>query len=151
MTFQTLRLLVTPKVYKEIKTVTGATLDDGFYKKGTVVKDYEAIDGFEEPYTRSESSDTKLSGVSSSESRYLYTNAKLKLHNDLEGNQSLADIIYLEDPRVNPKAMAYVAYDKENWKANPNMKLIPQDYNKVVLVRKEKVEKGGLVNGSSTV
>jgi len=151
MTFQTLRLLVTPKVYKQIKTVTGATLDDGFYTKGTVVLYYEAIDGFEEPYTRSESSDTQLSGVSSSESRYLYTNAVLKLHNDLEGNQSLADIIYLEDPRTNPNAMAYVAYDKENWKANPNMKLIPQDYSKIILVRKEKVEKGGLLNGASAV
>ena len=151
MTFQTLRLLATPKVYKQIKTVTGATLDDGFYTKGKVVIDYEAIDGFEEPYSRSESSDTQLSGVSSSESRYLYTNAVLKLHNDLEGNQSLADIVYLEDPRTNPNAMAYVAYDKENWKANPNMKLIPQDYSKIILVRKEKVEKGGLLNGASAV
>lgn len=151
MTFQTLRLLATPKVYKEVKTVSGATIDDGFYKKGTIVKEYVPIDGFEEPYTRSESSNTELSGVSSEESRYLYTNAKLKLHNDLEGNQALADIIYLEDPNVNPNAMAYVAYDREPWKANPNMKLIPQDYNKVILVRKEKLKKGGLVNGTSTV
>ncbi|MCP3682620.1 MAG: hypothetical protein GY861_08020 [bacterium] len=137
--FQTLKLMATPQVYKENKTETGGQFVDGKWVEGTITLSYEAIDGFVEPYTRSESSDALMSGVKSSESLYLYTNRSLILHNDLPNNQATATVIYTEDPTVNPAATAYLAWDKEPWKTNMNFKLVNQDYDKVILVRKEKI------------
>lgn len=137
--FQTLKLMATPQVYKENKTETGGQFIDGKWVEGTITLTYTPIDGFVQPYTRSESSEALPSGVKSSESLYLYTNQSLVLHNDLPNNQAVGQIIYTEDPTTNPSATAYVAWDKEPWETNTNFKLIDQNYDKVILVRKEKI------------
>lgn len=145
MAFQTFSLLATPQVFKEVVTEVGGGFEAGLPVEGTITRDYVAIEGFQEPYTRSESSDILPSGVKSDESLYLYTNEDLALHNDLTGNQTIGDTVYLEDPRINTNALPYLAYDKENWKANTNMQLITQNYCKVILIRKEKLLNGGIV------
>lgn len=136
--FQQLQLMATPQVFRENKTDVGGAFIDGVWTEGTIILSYTSIDGFVEPYVRSASSDVLPSGYKSSESLYLYTNTPIILHNDLPENQAMGDTIYIEDPTLNPSAVAYLAYDKEPWQTNANFTLITQNYDKVILVRKEK-------------
>lgn len=138
MPFQTLTLMATPSVYKEKTTYSDGSYDRGIWSDGIVSISYEKIDGFIEPYVRSQSALILPSGVKSDESLYLYTNSPINIHNDLPSNQHLGDTIFIEDPQVNPNAVPYLAYDKEPWKTNTNFTLITQNFNKIILVRKEK-------------
>tara|TARA_R110002020_G_scaffold336684_1_gene552123 strand:+ start:570 stop:1004 length:435 start_codon:yes stop_codon:yes gene_type:complete len=136
--FQSLKLMATPSVYKQIQTSSGGGFVDGKYESGVVTNTYTPVDGFVQPYTRSESSLVLMSGVKSSESLYLFTNADLVVHNDLKGNSTIGDTIYLKDPTVSTGEVPYLCYDREPWDTNLSFTLIPQDYKKIILIRKEK-------------
>lgn len=136
------------KTFKLLSTVTmwkKVVIDTGYFEYGLWIEGepditYEEIQGRRQPYPRAESNMNLPSGVTSKDTQRLWTEEELVVDNDLKGTSTIADVIYFEDPEVNPDAWGYVVYDKEDWDLQGDFKLIKNDFNKFVCIRQEKLE-----------
>lgn len=136
---KTFRLLTTVPMWKQIIEYPDGDYVDGVWVEGTPIVTYEEIQGRRQPYPRAESNMVLPSGVRSSDTQRLWTEQDLVVDNDLQGTSTVADVIYFEDPRVNPVAHGYVVYDREDWDLQGSFKLINKDFNKYVCIRQEKL------------
>ena len=98
--------------------------------------------GMWEPYLSGQTNIVLPSGVKSSESITLFTNLELKTHKDLEGANTVSDLIYLQDPDSNPNAEAYVCWDKAIFESVGGFSLITDTFGEYLLVRREKLQEG---------
>ena len=92
--------------------------------------------GLIEPFRSEETSLILPQGVSSSETIMIHTEHVLKVYNNIIGNESIADIVTLKDPALNPTTFKYMVLGKEDWDANSSFTLIPS-YNVYMAVRVE--------------
>lgn len=136
------------KTFKLLRTVTmwkKVVIDTGYFEYGLWIEGepditYEEIQGRRQPYPRAESNMNLPSGVTSKDTQRLWTEEELVVDNDLQGTSTIADVVYFEDPTLNPDAWGYVVYDKEDWDLQGDFKLIKKDFNKFVCIRQEKLE-----------
>lgn len=135
---KTFKLLSTVTMWKEVIEVGGDFVDGLWAEDPTIT--YEEIQGRRQPYPRAESNMNLPSGVTSKDTQRLWTEQELVVDNDLQGTSTIADVIYFEDPTLNPDAWGYVVYDKEDWDLQGDFKLIKKDFNKFVCIRQEKLE-----------
>lgn len=137
---KTFKLLTTVPMWKKV-----VEEGDGDFVDGVWVEDsepnvtYFPVQGRRQPYPRAEANMNLPSGVTSKDTQRLWTEEDLVVDNDLSGKATIADVIYFEDPEVNPSASGYVVYDREDWDLQGNFKLIKKDFNKYVCIRQEKL------------
>ena len=99
---------------------------------------YTTFKGWDEPFSGRDA-EILPSGVSSSDSKWLYTEEVLRVHEGFETSSHKSDRIYLTNPeegRVKPQA--YVIAKAEDWDANSNFTLLgtSKDY---VITREERL------------
>ena len=132
-------LIVEDTFYKRETTFTDSYVLDGVYHQGEETVDYKSISGTLEPYRDGEEAVVLPAGVSSSDSRILYSSEPLQTYDDT-GEVGLADIVYIKNPDVSrSKPQGYVVMGKEDWSTNSGFTLIStDDAVTYLLVKKEK-------------
>ncbi len=119
--------------YKEVITKTPDWLDNGILKKGEEVITYESFECNHEPF-EAEEAELTPSGVSSRDSRWLFTPELLKTYRDFESDSGLADRIYLSNPEEGRrKPQAYTIYDKESWETTGSFTLVDSGYDYIII------------------
>jgi len=84
--------------------------------------------GLVEPYKEGETSLILPSGIRSEDAVVIYTEHKLNVYNNIEGNLSLADLVSFKDPEINTTTFKYMVRDEEEWDANTSFTLIPSHH-----------------------
>ena len=132
-------LLTDEILFKKIITPDpNGQLVNGIWFGGDPVISYEELEGIWEPYQKGQDNVVLPEGVTSSDALVLFSEAELLTHSDLVGNTNKADIVYVEDPEVDPTAKAYVVWYKAPWIGNGGFELL-MGHGEYVLVRQEKL------------
>jgi hypothetical protein len=84
--------------------------------------------GLVEPYKEGETGLILPSGIRSEDAVVIYTEHKLNVYNNIEGNLSLADLVSFKDPEINTTTFKYMVRDEEEWDANTSFTLIPSHH-----------------------
>lgn len=138
---KTFKLLTTVEMWKRVINYgTGDYIDGVWVEDTSQTITYEPIQGRRQPYPRAETNMVLPSGVRSTDTQRLWTEQDLVVDNDLKGTSTIADVIYFEDPTLNPNTHGYVVYEREDWDLQGAFKLINKNFNKYVCIRQEKLE-----------
>ena len=126
-------------IYKEEVSYTEPYWRRGVFYEGGETITYTNIEGFVEPHGSGESAVVLPAGVSSSDAKVLYTESQLQSYLDFDGDASMADRIYLTDPRVGKDMKhTYVVYEKEDWQVPEGFTLL-NSTGSYILIREGKL------------
>lgn len=117
-------LLQDDTFYKKVITDPTSQWIDGVKYEGDPQITYDPFEGTWEYYRSGEEGMIEEGGVNSSDIIMVITEANLATHEDFENSNTKADIIYLEDPQLNPAAYSYVVFRKLEMVTNGGFALL---------------------------
>jgi len=129
-------LLDDDQLFKETTVVLGQWINRQYVE--SPVSSIDSFDGIWEPFNEGESSLNLPTGISSTDAITLFTNDVLRVANDIAGNVSDRQIIFLEDPAVITTTIPYVVMDKAFWKGNSAFSFV-SEYTEYLCIREEKI------------
>ncbi len=128
-------------LYRKVITPTGDSswVRGVKYPSSNPTITYESFLGEYEPLSRGESRKVLPQGLNTSEAIIVFSDIKLNISTNNNGNNNEGDTIYLEDPNVNPSAEEFVVYDREDWAFGPKYELLTNNSYDYICIRKELV------------
>lgn len=125
------------QLYKKVVTSSGeGHVEDGVYiPPANPVISYIPFEGEWEYYRQGINENVLPEGRSSRDAITLLTEENLKVPDDLTGNETLGDIIYLVNPTTNPNAPYYRCITKRPWLADGGFTLLPENFYEVICLR----------------
>ncbi len=131
----------TESLYQKVVSLSGdGTVIGGVYYPPEETVSYTKFTGDWEPYKSQGMNKILPSGVSEKDAIIIYTDkTSLKIHDDLHGQSSLADSVYLQDPTTNPYTKEFVVFHKMTWISDVGMQLLKTNYAEYICIAREKL------------
>lgn len=109
-------LLDDDSIWRVTKTINGTWVDRQYVE--AAVESIDKISAIWEPFVQGQTEIILPAGVSSTDAVMIFSEVDMKVSNDLAGNLSDGQLIYLEDPAVIITTPLYKLVERANWKKN---------------------------------
>ena len=119
----------------------GAVIDGTYYPSDEFLTIYPTFEAEWEPFAGDQETKVLPEGVSSDGAVMIFSECELQVARNHKGRFIEGDVVYLEDPVVNPTTQEYIVFDKEEFTEStnsgmPDFELLDEDSFDYICVRK---------------